>query len=341
MTGSVKEHRRHRTAAEVIAAMYVGLAVAALLGRADLAAVIARAEHGPLRDVALSFLDEPAPPSPPEVVTQAVAVESAAPPPPPPPTPTPEAEPVPVPAHPPWWRAVSTSAPLRVWIVGDSLLNMTAPAVERRLEETGRATVQKETRSSTGLVRPDYFDWSRRFRQVLSSDAPPEAVVVMLGANDSQHMRAADGAFLERHSSPWLEEYTRRVEGLMAQAAAAEVRLYWVGLPVMRKPRRQRTAELINPRIAAAAEAHAGVRFLSTWEIYAGEGGTYRWWGLSPEGRRVAMRDPDGSHFSMTGSLVLADLLLGALDDDWQVLTGEPGDTAAPGDSGVPDSASP
>jgi hypothetical protein len=311
-----------RTARETLAALYVAAGLAVVLCQGDIAEVVARMEHGPLREQLLAVL-APAPDNEPTFIPLPSL------PPLPAPVATVEAE---EPSQPVWWRPVSEEDPLRVWVVGDSLVNMTAPELKRQLESTGLAQVRSESRPNTGLVREDHYSWPRRFDKHLSRE-DVDVIVMMVGANDSQNMMV-DRKRIDLRTDAWLDEYARRVEVLMDKAEAAGVRMYWAGLPVMRKSRHRLTAQLVNPVIASAAEERSAVRYVSTWETFSDEEGGYRYWGLNDHGRKVSMRDADGVHFTMSGAIRLAEQLRAELESEWP-LSGD-GSAASEPDSGQP-----
>ena len=213
-------------------------------------------------------------------------------------------------------RAVSSADPLRLWVLGDSLLNMAGPQLEKRLEATGRAQVTVDYRSSTGLVREDYFSWPAHLTQRLSAAPAPDAILVMIGANDSQHM-LVDGARLERWGPAWQAEYARRIGALMDIALAAGSRVYWAGLPVMKHRRHQRTEAVLSALAAEQAALRTGATFLPTRARFVSADGGYGKWLIGADGRRFMARDPDGVHFTMAGAAVLADVLMAPIDADW------------------------
>ena len=209
---------------------------------------------------------------------------------------------------------------------------MTAPELKRQLESTGLAEVRAESRPNTGLVRDDFYSWPRRVERYLSEN-DVDVVVLMAGANDSQNMMV-ERRRIDLRTDAWLTEYDRRIAVLMDATSAAGVRLYWAGLPVMRKSRHQLTAQLVNPLFQAAAAERSHVQYISTWELFAGEDGKYRYWGRSAGGRKVSMRDSDGVHFTMAGAIHLADHLRAALEVDWPL--SEDASAAGVADSGQP-----
>ena len=216
-------------------------------------------------------------------------------------------------------REVNAEAPLRVWVIGDSLINMGGPRVKELLEQTGLARVEVNSRPSTGLARPDYFDWPGAVRRRMAAGDRPEAVVVLMGANDGQNMRV-EGRSEARWSAAWMTEYQRRVGGLMTLLEGAQV--YWLGLPGMESATRQHTADLLNAAIAAEAPQHLGIRFVETEGAFSRDGARFSLHLIGPNGARFPARAGDGVHFTWSGSRVLAGLVVSAMAEDWPALSG-------------------
>ena len=61
-------------------------------------------------------------------------------------------------------------------------------ALVRVAGETGVMAPTLDARVSTGLTRPDYFDWPAHLVNIVETQAP-EVMVVMFGANDAQRMK--------------------------------------------------------------------------------------------------------------------------------------------------------
>ena len=75
--------------------------------------------------------------------------------------------------------------PALVYIAGDSDAGTFGPYLEQLLDESGIVDVELDYKVSSGLARPDFYDWNDRFAlQVPALD--PEIVVVTFGGNDSQ-----------------------------------------------------------------------------------------------------------------------------------------------------------
>src|SRR5262245_54356532 len=72
----------------------------------------------------------------------------------------PTALPSPTPA--PTVRPPTTYEPLRLWVGGDSLAGVFGQSLVRMSSDTGVIAPSLDYRISTGLARPDYFDWPRQ-----------------------------------------------------------------------------------------------------------------------------------------------------------------------------------
>jgi len=82
-------------------------------------------------------------------------------------------------------RVPSTEEPLRMWLGGDSMTIELANAVEAAVVDRPEISLTTHAQVSSGLSRPDYFDWPAHLTDEVLPERP-EVVVVMFGANDSQ-----------------------------------------------------------------------------------------------------------------------------------------------------------
>ncbi len=88
-------------------------------------------------------------------------------------------------------------APLRFWVGGDSITQTFGTSVQRVVQSTGVMTPTLDYRVSTGLARPDYFNWPEHFLKNLHAN-DPLVMVVMFGANDGQGTTGTDGKVYSR-----------------------------------------------------------------------------------------------------------------------------------------------
>jgi hypothetical protein len=194
--------------------------------------------------------------------------------------------------------------PLRVLIIGDSLgLDLGGP-LQNDLANTGVVTATLDGRESTGLTRPDYFNWPAELTADLKT-VQPEVVVIMMGANDPQ---AFPGPPDVPYASPmWNTVYAQRVAAFMQLAASAGAKVFWVGMPPMQNP--VRSAEMADINGVDRHEAtlrKPKAHFVSSWTLLGTAQGAYTAFITNAAGQVVNIRTPDGTHLAPAGGEVLS-----------------------------------
>ena len=156
-----------------------------------------------------------------------------------------------------------------------------------------------ESRHSSGLSRPDFFDWTARARVQVKT--APGGVVVFLGANDCQPIRVGGtGRWVTVGSDPWAAEYRRRAAELMRTYVGNAARsVLWVGLPIVAKPDIAACYRTMNAATRAAARDVRGVTWVDSWAIYAVDGR------YSEYVDGVLARQEDGIHLTFEGTRLL------------------------------------
>ncbi len=241
----------------------------------------------------LGMSPEPAPADPP--------IESEA-------TETPPDPPQEPPSEIPALRQIDDSLPLRLWMGGDSLGQFMAAHIAYRIAPPDRTDIQIDYHISTGLARPDYFDWPARLTSVISGEDRPEAIVYMVGGNDDQAMKFQNTA-LEVSTPEWREEYRRRVGLMMDVTAYADTRLIWVLLPPMQEERREIISNEINTIVTEQAEQRPWVSVIDIDDLFVDDAGIYSQFVRDPSGEQQLARQADGVHITETGSRWVADRL--------------------------------
>jgi hypothetical protein len=221
--------------------------------------------------------------------------------------------------EPPAMRTITRDDPLRIWLGGDSLGQYMAAHIAYRIAPPDRAEINIDYHISTGLARPDYFDWPARLSEVISQDSPPEAFVYMVGGNDDQAMRL-QSVVLEVSTPEWLEEYRRRVGLVMDVTAYADTRLIWVLMPPMEEARRDVIANQINEIVTSQAELRPWVSVLPIEDLLLNDNGEYGRFIDDPSGEQQLARQPDGVHITEIGSRWVADRLWEEITSHWPTL---------------------
>jgi len=224
--------------------------------------------------------------------------------------------PPPTPSTVPPRRVPTAAAPLRLLIAGDSMTEAFGPALLDAATSTGVVTAEHELRYSSGITRPDYFDWPAELAALLA-EHDPEAVVVMFGANDAQGIRTQGGT-ASFGSDAWIAEYRSRVAQVMNLLDGDGRTVYWIGQPVMRSGTFDERMSLVTGIYRDEATRHPGVRFVDTRELFA-SGGAYSAYLPGSDGQEVLMRRDDGIHLTAAGGRHLAGAVLDTIGQDWDL----------------------
>jgi len=221
---------------------------------------------------------------------------------PPPPTTAPTPTPL---------RAPTEDDPLRVLVLGDSLAQGFGQTFERYVGETKVMVPSAFYKVSSGLSRPDFFDWPAEIvRQTTSVN--PEVVVIMFGANDAQKLDL-DGTIYDVHDGPWQDEYRRRVGAVMDYLANTGRRVVWVGLPIMESDGFDAKMQVLNGIYRDEAAKRPNISFFDTRPLFSGPDGSYQAYLPNESGEPKLMRAQDGVHFSLQGASRLANATLDAI----------------------------
>lgn len=208
------------------------------------------------------------------------------------------------------------NAPL-IAILGDSLADALNFGFEGDpgLKSTWRLV--HRTSSASGLVREDYFSWPKTVSTLLAEQREIAALVVMVGLNDRQPIRAGEQT-LEPLSEPWREDYRKRVDAILTLARDAKVPVYWVGLPLMRSPKLSEDLMALNTLIRERVAVFSQT-FVDTVDAFADASGGFSATGPDVIGDTVRLRGADGIHFTPAGQRKLAffvDRALSRLQND-------------------------
>ena len=212
---------------------------------------------------------------------------------------------------PPNPKLPTAAEPLRVLIVGDSIgLDMGGP-LQSDLAGTGVVNAALDGRVSTGLTRPDYFNWPAELTADIKS-TQPQVVVVMIGANDAQDFLGPPDV---PYTSPqWNTLYAQRVAQFMQIAGSGGATVVWVGMPPMQDPGLNAQMSDVNAVVQHQATlAHPAVTFVSTDKSLGTTQGGYTAFVTNAAGQIVNVRTPDGTHLTPGGGQVVAQQVIGEL----------------------------
>ncbi len=215
-------------------------------------------------------------------------------------------------------RTPTPERPLRIWVGGDSMAQTTGAQVVQLARETGVMKATLDYHISTGLSRPDYYDWPRRLR-FIARTVQPDVDVAFFGANDGQSV-SYDGEVLALGSPTWMELYHERVAAAMELLSrGGATRVYWVGLPIMRAAAYRRTARMLDEVARDEAARHPGVVFIDSWPMFTTREGAYADYLRTAAGDLLLMRQADGIHLTLAGASRLGSAIVARIAHDYHV----------------------
>ena len=193
--------------------------------------------------------------------------------------------------------------PLVVYFGGDSLAAGPSWAFADLAAKRRVIRALPEYQVGTGLLRADYWDWTRHLRAVLKA-RNPDVAVFMAGANDSQDA-IVGGRYYPFETAVWKRIYRKRVARTMDVLTEGGRKAVWVGMPPMREQRLYDGMAAVDRVFAAEAREHPNVTYVDSWKLLGAPGGGYA---DSVGGETVRLAD--GIHLNVEGSYLLARAVL-------------------------------
>ncbi len=223
---------------------------------------------------------------------------------------------------------VTEADPLRLWIAGDSMVEIQfGTALADLADDTGMIeALEIDFDRGSGLSRPDYVDWPARLAKA-SRTADPDVMLVYFGGNDAQPLEI-DGAVYEPEDEEWQAEYRTRVSDLMDQLVAAGHHVYWMGLPIPRSDTMVTRFGILNEIYSSEASERDGVTYVDVWDLFAGPDGTYSEYLPDRNGDERDMRLDDGIHLTTAGAYRAARPTIAQIMEDFDIPE-PPEDTAS------------
>jgi hypothetical protein len=202
---------------------------------------------------------------------------------------------------------VSRTHPATIFVAGDSLSFEFGTSLYRIAagEHVYRAANDGNVdyRVSSGLARPDYFNWPAQLAHDVST-INPQIVVLMLGSNDNQPIVAPNGHTYAFGSAGWKREYHRRVGAVMDQLIARNRWVVYVGVPILAT--RNDQWPIINTVIREEAAKRSRAVYVDSFSLFQDPNGHYTQYLPNSQGQLVEVRTDDGVHFQRAGGDLLA-----------------------------------
>jgi hypothetical protein len=207
-------------------------------------------------------------------------------------------------------------APYRILIIGDSFIAIgggVGNPLERALLSYKDLDVYRSGKVSSGLSRPDYFDWNLKAQELISQYSP-NVIIVMLGSNDAQALTTSKGEVVVGYSSVgkerWNSEYGNRTSALLDIFKQNNITVFWIGLPIMKEEDFSNKMSNLNSIYEEEVKKYESAYYISIWGLLADEDGNYAAYLPDGEGRMKSARVSDGVHLQyFAGGLVAEEVI--------------------------------
>ncbi len=196
--------------------------------------------------------------------------------------------------------AAAPTGTVSLFVAGDSMAQGLAVTLGQDAEDAGGFDTHVHAKASTGLTRPDYYDWPAALAADMSTYSP-KIVVLMFGGNDGQPIQAADGQYYQVSDPGWSAEYGARVGAVMDQLGKGGRKVVWVGVPEAKSANFTARLKVINQVLQAQAATRPWVRYVDAWSLFSAPGGGYSATLVDSDGKVKRMRTKDGYHLTIDG----------------------------------------
>ncbi len=198
----------------------------------------------------------------------------------------------------------------RILIIGDQLAGGLGAGLTRMAESDTNIQVVNRFNESSGLARPEIYDWASAIPKIAEGKNFTTAVV-LIGFNDRREMR--DGDKVLKFGSPeWDTLYKTRVDGVIDALVAQHMQVFWMGEPPVGDPAMdadlQNITSLQKERVVAK-----GASFIELRTAFANAQGGYTDRGLDDIGAERRLRENDGVTFFKQGNNRLGQIALAAI----------------------------
>src|SRR5262245_37282621 len=162
--------------------------------------------------------------------------------------------------------------PLRLWIAGDSIAWSVGNGLGKLAAATGVVAPVYESRVSSGVSSPGFFDWPKRVAEELPR-LNPEVVVFVMGTND---WMAPQPTPVDSSGEPaWKAKYEAQVQALVDALARDGRILLWLGPPILRDTKQDAGAQAAAAVIKSVVSRTPGAQFVDAHALLDADDGTY------------------------------------------------------------------
>ncbi|MCL4766484.1 MAG: DUF459 domain-containing protein [Hyphomicrobiaceae bacterium] len=191
----------------------------------------------------------------------------------------------------------------RLQVVGDSMAEGLLGALAEVFGSDTRLQMPRRQHVVGGLIRFEAEDFFK-FEETVGRE-PLHIAVVLIGIADRIALRAPDSRRVSVGSDEWKTEYARRVDRIARALKRRGAAVYWVGLPIVRRPDMNDDVQMLNEVFRERALIN-NIKFIDVYDAFADETGRYNQYGPDLTGKQRLLREGDGVSFTAAGNRKLA-----------------------------------
>ncbi len=190
-----------------------------------------------------------------------------------------------------------------IYVAGASLANGLAKGLATSFVKDRNTEVKSQIRYESGIARLGKFQWEK---ELLSLVKQPDIdiLVIMLGLNERSSIRVKKNQF-KIDTATWQKIIGDRVAKIITKLKKKNIAVYWVGLPIMRSPKLNKSVQTLNKIFRKRAFIN-GIKYIDTWNGFADQFGRYSAFGPDLNGKIRRLRQDNGTNLSTRGNLKLA-----------------------------------
>lgn len=209
-------------------------------------------------------------------------------------------------------RGICPEDTTRVLLAGSSTMGSPLGGMlDKALRKVGHV-VARRVKASSGLARPDFFDWKVELERAIA-EHDPDIIVLQLGSNDFQPIRFAEREserqakagrpIVKRQSPLWPTIYAERVDELL-EVIGPDRLVVWVGAYAFWGDNALEQGPIIEDVVADRLGSHVArgghARYLSAWrETFDPRHGPLMERPLPGQRGRVPIRANDRIHLNV------------------------------------------
>jgi len=168
--------------------------------------------------------------------------------------------------------AAASAAPAGpITVIGDSEASRVAVALTAK-----GLDVSDLSKVSTGLARPDFYDWPSNIDDLLTTIPPASTVVMVIGSNDGQALLASDpnSPSVQAETPEWFSAYMARVQTVANTIVTAGHPLIWIGVHGTEIGAFNQLMVNVSDATDYALEKVTGALYVTAWDVLRGPDGS-------------------------------------------------------------------